>query len=200
MQGQCLDDVHSTSCTGGTEQDRPFLDRKQTSVMKVASQHRSPGEYSKGDNGQDENDRMLNSRDATKQHHIPKKASYDTGTSTFKGVNWNQRAQKWQVQITIDGKSKFLGYFDSEVAAARKYDEVAATLVGRLLNFPKTLPALVEEVEGIVFEEASSSQCTSAGGCLGNRIGALEVSLGLPSPPPGSAKAAQLLDRAHAAA
>ena len=56
-------------------------------------------------------------------------------SSNYKGVSWYQGHQKWRVQIKIDGKIKNLGYFDSEEAAACKYDK-AATPLGRALNVP----------------------------------------------------------------
>jgi hypothetical protein len=63
------------------------------------------------------------------------------GSSKLHGVT--KRGKKWATQISIDGKSKHLGTFDSEEAAARKFDDAAAPL-GRAVNFPfsigKTTP------------------------------------------------------------
>eukprot|EP00613_Pedinella_sp_CCMP2098_P018127 CAMPEP_0171769984 /NCGR_PEP_ID=MMETSP0991-20121206/53252_1 /TAXON_ID=483369 /ORGANISM="non described non described, Strain CCMP2098" /LENGTH=285 /DNA_ID=CAMNT_0012375093 /DNA_START=62 /DNA_END=917 /DNA_ORIENTATION=+ len=56
-------------------------------------------------------------------------------SSKFKGVSWDRKNQKWKAQICIDGKSTYLGIFDNEEEAARKYDENAAYL-GKTVNFP----------------------------------------------------------------
>ena len=51
------------------------------------------------------------------------------------GVSWHVGTKKWQVRVHKDGKSVHLGYFASEKAAARQYDQEAAE-PGYLLNFP----------------------------------------------------------------
>ena len=55
--------------------------------------------------------------------------------SKFRGVCWDKSKPKWMASIKIEARPKFLGYFDNEEAAARKYDEHASSL-GRPLNFP----------------------------------------------------------------
>jgi hypothetical protein len=55
------------------------------------------------------------------------------GSSKYRGVT--KRGKKWEAQINLDGEGKGLGYFDSEEAAARRFDEAAAPL-GRAVNFP----------------------------------------------------------------
>jgi hypothetical protein len=51
-------------------------------------------------------------------------------TSLFKGVHWETSRNKWKAVIMQDGKSYFLGRYDSEVEAARVYDETARELFG----------------------------------------------------------------------
>lgn len=51
-------------------------------------------------------------------------------TSIYKGVSWNSKLQKWKVQIGIDGKDYFIGYFDNERHAAYAYDLNALVLFG----------------------------------------------------------------------
>jgi hypothetical protein len=55
------------------------------------------------------------------------------GSSRYLGVSWNRPRNKWIACISIDGKTTYLGAFQDEVDAARKYDEAAAPL-GRPLN------------------------------------------------------------------
>jgi len=55
------------------------------------------------------------------------------GSSRYTGVHWVSARNKWKVQIKIDGKETYLGYFDDEQQAACKYDDFAASF-GRPLN------------------------------------------------------------------
>ena len=57
------------------------------------------------------------------------------GSSRFRGVSWKKGNEKWSAAIKTNGERTNLGYFSNEEDAARKYDEVAASL-GRPLNFP----------------------------------------------------------------
>ena len=62
-------------------------------------------------------------------------------TSKYKGVYWNKRAKKFMASICIDGKKKSLGYFDSEIVAAKAYDKAAKIVFGEYayLNFPNEI-------------------------------------------------------------
>lgn len=62
------------------------------------------------------------------------------GTSQFKGVSWHKnRPKKWVSSLQIDYKRIHLGYFDSEIEAAKAYDKTAKKLFGQFahLNFER---------------------------------------------------------------
>jgi hypothetical protein len=59
------------------------------------------------------------------------------GRSLYKGVCWRVAKKKWAAQINRRGRRYHLGYFDSEIEAAKAYDKKAAQLFGHFawLNF-----------------------------------------------------------------
>jgi hypothetical protein len=67
--------------------------------------------------------------------------------TSFKGISWDTRVNKWKAQISIGHKAIHLGYFETEEAAARKFDEAASPL-GRPLNFPGEEVVKVEGSSG----------------------------------------------------
>jgi hypothetical protein len=62
----------------------------------------------------------------------------DCTSSKYRGVSWYKRHSKWKARIQDCGKHHWLGYFDSEEAAAKAYDHEARRLFGphAALNFP----------------------------------------------------------------
>ena len=67
-------------------------------------------------------------------------------TSRFKGVYWAARAKGWRAGIVVDGKTRHLGRFRDEIAAAVAYDEAAGQWFGEhaRLNFPQGVEAWLE--------------------------------------------------------
>lgn len=63
-----------------------------------------------------------------------------TGSSSkYKGVAWDKNKRKWICGITVNGKKHYLGRFDNEIDAAKKYDSSVILLKNGdgYLNFPE---------------------------------------------------------------
>ncbi|KAK1733403.1 hypothetical protein QTG54_015962 [Skeletonema marinoi] len=52
---------------------------------------------------------------------LPIKSSRKNGSSKYQGVSFDKGWNKWRARIKIDGKSKFIGSYDSEEKAAIDY-------------------------------------------------------------------------------
>lgn len=66
------------------------------------------------------------------------------GTSQYKGVSYDVAAGKWRASINHRGQHYHLGLFDTEIEAARAYDQKAHELFGQYayLNFPDETQAV----------------------------------------------------------
>jgi hypothetical protein len=62
--------------------------------------------------------------------------------SGFKGVIWNERRQRWQAGLRVNGEFKFFGRFKSIIDAAKAYREGAKAIWGDLYT-----PLSDEEIE-----------------------------------------------------
>jgi hypothetical protein len=59
------------------------------------------------------------------------------GLSKHKGVYWNKVRLKWQAQIRHNNKRMSVGYFLSEIDAAKAYNKAAIKLFGEFANLNK---------------------------------------------------------------
>ncbi len=77
-------------------------------------------------NGDRTDNRICNLRDVTSAGNSCNRRRQDRNTSGVTGVAWDKRASRWQARIGLNGKQKYLGYFDSldEAVAARKAAEL----------------------------------------------------------------------------
>lgn len=60
-------------------------------------------------------------------------------TSGYKGVTWHKRGKKWQAYIKLNGKSIYIGFYNTAEEAADAYDFMAKQYYGEYanLNFQK---------------------------------------------------------------
>jgi hypothetical protein len=94
-------------------------------------------------NGDRADDRFDNLRLATNSQNQAN-AWWTTNTSGFKGVSWQRSRGQWAASITVDGKAKFLGRFNTRIEAARAYQRAAIEAWGEFANVPSE-----EEMEAL---------------------------------------------------
>ena len=80
----------------------------------------------KNGNGLDNRRENLRPASAVQNKRNQRKRRRVGGTSSkYKGVCWFKGTGKWHAQIGLNGKRRHLGFFVSEIAAARAYNEAA---------------------------------------------------------------------------
>ena len=77
-------------------------------------------------NGNRDDNRLTNLREATSAENRQNNGMYRSNTSGFAGVTWHVARKKWRSQIQVDGKNMGLGYFDTPDAAQLAYLEAKA--------------------------------------------------------------------------
>lgn len=83
------------------------------------------------------NNRKSNLRICTSQQNCYN-ISARKGTSNYRGIYFDKKANKWAASININRKNTYLGVFEDEKTAAKMYDVCANYLYGEFarLNFP----------------------------------------------------------------
>jgi hypothetical protein len=86
--------------------------------------------------------RRANVRICTHQENMYNRAKRAGSASRFKGVGFRKRDKKWYAELGSADKPLWLGFFDSEIEAARAYDAKAVEHFGEFawLNFPQEWP------------------------------------------------------------
>lgn len=83
--------------------------------------------------------RKINLRLCSRQENMFNRSPLITNTTGYKGVCLQKRTGKFQAQIQINKRSKYLGSFSSANDAASAYDKAAKEIFGEFawLNFPE---------------------------------------------------------------
>jgi len=81
--------------------------------------------YIDHDDGDSLNNRIENLRECTQSQNMCNSKLSLSNTSGFKGVFWNKRAKKWQVQIGLNSKNIHIGYFSD------KNEAIEACIINR---------------------------------------------------------------------
>lgn len=71
------------------------------------------------------NNQRSNLRTCTHKQNLMNRAGNPKSTSKFKGVSWDKQHEKWVVHISVNGKAKHIGRFESEEDAARQFNQHA---------------------------------------------------------------------------
>jgi HNH endonuclease/AP2 domain len=74
--------------------------------------------------------RIENLRIATPSQNTMNSRLRSDNRCGIKGIRWHQRLQKWDARIRVNGKSTFLGLFDTAEAAHQAYVDAANQMFG----------------------------------------------------------------------
>ena len=80
------------------------------------------------------NNLKANLRPATYSQNAANRTKQNKTSSAYKGVTWSKKSKKWRAQITCNGKFSSLGFYATEIDAARAYDSAAVKLFKDFCN------------------------------------------------------------------
>ena len=95
---------------------------------------RWPREHIDHINGQRDDNRLLNLREASHAQNCQNAMRRRDNSSGHKGVSWHRQRQKWQAQIAANGRRWHLGTFETAEEAGAAYRSAAIRLHGKFSN------------------------------------------------------------------
>ncbi len=122
----------------GDGQIRIGIDGKQHCAHRLAWLYMT-GEWPKGlvdhKDLDRSNNRWSNLRAATKSQNTANSGLHVNNTSGLKGVSWNKKENKWQVNITVNKYQRRVGTFDCRAAGYFAYVIAADKAFGEFARF-----------------------------------------------------------------
>lgn len=86
-------------------------------------------------NGIRDDNRWANLREATKAQNACNRLFNKNNTSGYKGVSFHPSSKKWQANIRVGGKQRYLGLFNTPEFAYEAYKLAAIELHNKFANF-----------------------------------------------------------------
>ncbi len=90
-----------------------------------------PGEFIDHENGFPLDCRKSNLRRATKRQNNVNRRCWKRKAVQVKGVAWDEKYRKWRARICLNGKSTWLGRFDTLKEASDAYNRAAVEKFGQ---------------------------------------------------------------------
>lgn len=122
------------SRTGKEYAKRKDQNRKTVSLHRFLLGLTGPSLVVDHINGDGLDNRRSNLRVCTQADNNKNMKFYSSNTSGYRGVHFNKRDQKFQANIRVDKKLRFLGYFNSAIEAAKAYNDAATMYFGEFAN------------------------------------------------------------------
>lgn len=87
--------------------------------------------------------RKTNLRECTTSENRHNSKKTERGSSVYKGASYHKAAKSWRAVIGVNGRTKQIGGFKTEIEAAQAYDRMAQIYHGPFakFNFPEMIAA-----------------------------------------------------------
>jgi hypothetical protein len=82
-------------------------------------------------NGNRSDNRLENLRVCNNAVNQRNRRAVKGSKSKYKGVTWSKCKAQWRARISCNGETHFLGYYDTEIEAARAYNIGAKAIHGK---------------------------------------------------------------------
>ncbi len=72
-----------------------------------------------------DNQKKSNLRLCNRSQNMANRRMHSNNNSGYKGVDWSRSNNAWRARVSVNGKSRFIGYFPTSLDAALAYDKAA---------------------------------------------------------------------------